>query len=28
KVRSFKTEDGCYEAYAINAEGRPSSRSK
>ncbi|SIQ02732.1 Peptidase propeptide and YPEB domain-containing protein [Rhizobium sp. RU33A] len=22
KVRSIKTEDGCYEAYAINAEGK------
>ncbi|TDH38554.1 PepSY domain-containing protein [Pseudohoeflea suaedae] len=22
KVRSIKTEDGCYEAYAINADGK------
>jgi len=22
KIRSIKTEDGCYEAYAINAEGK------
>lgn len=22
QVRSIKTEDGCYEAYAINAEGK------
>jgi len=22
KVRSIKTEDGCYEAYAINGEGK------
>ncbi|NBB48720.1 PepSY domain-containing protein [Rhizobium sp. CRIBSB] len=22
KVRSIKTEDGCYEAYAINGEGQ------